>query len=1023
MPVEENSQPKAYGNFRLMTTSLSNNTIPVYKYVSEKTGLTVVIGEIEGPLVNGYICFGTEAHDDDGLPHTLEHLIFLGSEDYPYKGVLDLLANRCLASGTNAWTDTDHTCYTMTTAGEAGFLSLLPIYLDHVFFPTLTESAFITEVYHINGEGKDGGVVFTEMQGVENTAEEVVSCNMLKLVYPGKCGYKSRTGGVMENLRTSTNNDKVKAYHKQFYRPENCFIIIAGCTNPLNVLKVLGPIEEKILSKGDRGGYVRPWQSIVPPLLESTELEVEYPSDDQSNGMVHIGWRGPSVVKEYYKFNALSTLLKYLTDTPVSPLPKAFVDIQDPYCSRVSYSLTENSESLMMIQFSNVPLDKINLIKDKLFELLGDFVKNTDKQLDMKRLATVIHRSRLESMANLEDTPYDLIAFTVIGFMLYGNTKEDFHQRLNYISDLDKMEKEPAEFWLDLLKTYFIDGVSVTIKGIPSIQAQKKIAEEEEERVIKRVKEFGPEGLANLEKTVEKAVAQNNEPPPDEMLKFVPVPSIDSIHFHSIKCYTSKSPDADPRFSFNKVPLNMQLTDLHTNFAYIYVLMDSSKIKSDLRPYLNLLTSSFLQSPVQRGDTLVPYEEVVHQLEEDTVAAEIRIGVTSGKTFNCGPYPDTVCLMLQVEPKKYDKGIKWLKEILYNVVITTERLKIIAMKIINDVPEYKRSGSKMVYDLLKGILFGKENNHYGTNVLVQYNFLTQVLSRLDEKDGIEAVLKEIQNVRDVLTNPENMTAHLAVNLDILTKHFSDPAAIWEHFLPTGLSPIRVPMNSTPEWKIIKENLKESCVTGIGSVESSFLCMASPCITDYNHPDLAPLLVFLQYVSQFEGPMWKLIRGLGFAYSYYIIPRPSQGKLFFSLYRASNIIGAYKQAKLILEERLKPNTEWDQNLFESAKSSVIYETVQKEKCIGNVVTEALLSFFKSVSPDYNRKLVKKLSNVSIEDLVKIGPKYIAPMFDPDVTRVSVVCHPSKVEEISKNLNELGLRTTPYSTVEESFAVLW
>lgn len=45
----------------------------------------------------------TEAHDDDGLPHTLEHLIFLGSELYPYKGVLDLLANRCLASGTNAW--------------------------------------------------------------------------------------------------------------------------------------------------------------------------------------------------------------------------------------------------------------------------------------------------------------------------------------------------------------------------------------------------------------------------------------------------------------------------------------------------------------------------------------------------------------------------------------------------------------------------------------------------------------------------------------------------------------------------------------------------------------------------------------------------------------------------------------------------------------------------------------------------------------------------------------------------------
>ena len=38
-----------------------------------------------------------QAMDNDGLPHTLEHLIFLGSEDYPYKEVLDLLANRALA--------------------------------------------------------------------------------------------------------------------------------------------------------------------------------------------------------------------------------------------------------------------------------------------------------------------------------------------------------------------------------------------------------------------------------------------------------------------------------------------------------------------------------------------------------------------------------------------------------------------------------------------------------------------------------------------------------------------------------------------------------------------------------------------------------------------------------------------------------------------------------------------------------------------------------------------------------------
>ena len=54
------------------------------------------------------------------------------------KGVLDQLANRCLARGTNAWTDVDHTVYTMKNAGSEGFLSLMPVYLEHILYPTLT---------------------------------------------------------------------------------------------------------------------------------------------------------------------------------------------------------------------------------------------------------------------------------------------------------------------------------------------------------------------------------------------------------------------------------------------------------------------------------------------------------------------------------------------------------------------------------------------------------------------------------------------------------------------------------------------------------------------------------------------------------------------------------------------------------------------------------------------------------------------------------------------------------------------
>lgn len=150
---------------------------------------------------------------DDGLPHTLEHLIFLGSKKYPYKGILDKLANRSLAEGTNAWTDVDHTAYTVSTAGQEAFLNLLPIYLDHILEPTITDEGFTTEVHHINENGENKGVVYCEMQGRENTDSDLSERACLGALYPNS-GYQSETGGCMANLRELTVQ-QVRQYHQE----------------------------------------------------------------------------------------------------------------------------------------------------------------------------------------------------------------------------------------------------------------------------------------------------------------------------------------------------------------------------------------------------------------------------------------------------------------------------------------------------------------------------------------------------------------------------------------------------------------------------------------------------------------------------------------------------------------------------------------------------------------------------------------------------------------------------------------
>jgi Zn-dependent M16 (insulinase) family peptidase len=138
----------------------------------------------------------------------------MGSQKYPYKGIIDHLANRGFSNGTNAWTDTDHTAYTVSTAGEQGFLQLLPIYVDHILYPTMTHAGFVTEVHHIDPKGADSGVVYSEMQGRENTASDLMEVKKHQLTNLPGSAYRSETGGLMEALRVLTVEQSKLQYNE-----------------------------------------------------------------------------------------------------------------------------------------------------------------------------------------------------------------------------------------------------------------------------------------------------------------------------------------------------------------------------------------------------------------------------------------------------------------------------------------------------------------------------------------------------------------------------------------------------------------------------------------------------------------------------------------------------------------------------------------------------------------------------------------------------------------------------------------
>lgn len=105
---------------------------------------------------------------------------------------------------------------------------------------------------------------------------------------------------------------------------------------------------------------------------------------------------------------------------------------------------------------------------------------------------------------------------------------------------------------------------------------------------------------------------------------------------------------------------------------------------------------------------------------------------------------------------------------------------------------------------------------------------------------------------------------------------------------------------------------------MGCIESAFLIHASPSVNSFVDEDLPALNLFLQYLTQLEGPMWKKIRGAGLAYGYHLSLMPHESLLYLTLYKATNVTAAFKETKIMIvrvisKTSIIPHSHYYQNL--------------------------------------------------------------------------------------------------------------
>lgn len=135
------------------------------------------------------------------------------------------------------------------------------------------------------------------------------------------------------------------------------------------------------------------------------------------------------------------------------------------------------------------------------------------------------------------------------------------------------------------------------------------------------------------------------------------------------------------------------------------VMLNTNHLNSELRSLLLLYLDMITESPIRHGDVLIPYEEVVTALEKDTISYGTRIGLEQNTQFSCGPFSSNTSIMLQVEPKKYEQGVKWICDLLHNTEFTIERIRVCASKITNAVSQAKRKGNSVVSNILKAMYY------------------------------------------------------------------------------------------------------------------------------------------------------------------------------------------------------------------------------------------------------------------------------------------------------------------------------
>ncbi|KAG7892759.1 hypothetical protein KL936_000933 [Ogataea polymorpha] len=996
------------GSFDLISSfEVEYAPVNVKKWKSNRTGLEVCLIAKESPSVSGWFALATEIFDDSGCPHTLEHLIFMGSKRYPYKGLLDILGNLAFST-TNAWTATDQTVYTLMTAGWEGFKMILPAYLDHILHPTLTDEACYTEVYHIDGKGREKGVVYSEMQGIQFEPSFVALLEKQRTLYT-KSAYRSETGGLVENLRTLTS-DEIRQFHKEHYRPDNLCLIITGMVDENELLDILEKFDAEITPLPETPNK-RPFVDSVQDdsLSSSITKTVYFGDEDESKGDLTLTFIGPNGV-DLLECLAVETLSKYLTDSSVSLFRQAFVEVENPLATHVSTYNDDYIKTIINIDFSNISIEDIDEMPKKITKVLADH----ETELDITRIRDVVDQSKWDLIYEAENDDDTFVTSVIYQFIYGDKSSNDLPGYLKDLKDYEiLMAWEPAK-WRSLYTKYFVSNPSLFIIAKPSKELYRSNRKAGKQLLKDRKAKLGAEGLKKLATKLEIAIERNNTPIPDEILESFGYPDVAKIKFiqtqsiaagknhdvaNDVSLAVTRKVENDTPDGF---PLYLHFENIKSNFVTVDLLCSSFEVHEKLLNYIHVFAGLFTL-PLEQDGKLIPYSEVVKDVQRDTISATVSTSFDNN-------FQEFVDFKIVARSENYGKVIDWYTKLLFHTKFTQDRVKVAVEKALNNLPSKKRSGYSMLNTLMNKHIRTQRSLARAQKTYLVEAFLKDLLKKID--DDFDTVARNLEQFRQQLIKQNNIRVLVVADVARL----EHPVASWETFA-ANLKFMSEPLTDLPYTaKVLTDVGKlERCgncyIISTPGSSASYMDLMAKIPLDANARESAKILLAAEVLQCVEGPFWRGIRGSGLAYGANVYRIVEWGTVIYDIYRGVDVEKCFEVGKEIVESYASEVQKISDKALHGAMSSVVNSLVNGQT---NYVSAAYRKFFDQIlmkrGPDYNQTLVKSLSQVTSQDVVDVLKKYFLPMFDPKSSVCFVCCSPSKVESIEKFFNSKGYATS-------------